>query len=120
MVFDLLGPSLENLFYYCNKRFSLKTVLMLFDQLIYRLEYLHSKKITHQDIKPANIVMGAGRRGNIVYVIDLGIAKERDYREKKLPRAEKLRTIGTPPFASVNGHYGQGKDFSFIAYGIRN
>ena len=107
MVFDLLGPSLEDLFNYCSRRFSLKTVLMLADPLLRRLEYVHSKDVIHRDVKPENFLMGTGKCGNQVYVTDLGLATERREVQLKNDRASvKRHLIGTARFASINGHLG--------------
>jgi serine/threonine protein kinase len=82
LVQELLGPSLEDLFNYCGRRFSLKTILLIADQAISRIQYIHSKGILHRDIKPDNFLMGVGRQGNILYAIDFGIAKELSHAER--------------------------------------
>ncbi|KAF0890886.1 hypothetical protein E2562_005021 [Oryza meyeriana var. granulata] len=108
MVIDLLGPSLEDLFNYCNRKFSLKSVLMLADQMIARVEYMHTRGFLHRDIKPDNFLMGLGRKASQVYVIDYGLAKK--YRDlqthKHIPYRENKNLTGTARYASVNTHLG--------------
>lgn len=108
LVMDLLGPSLEDLFNFCSRRFTMKTVLMLADQMINRIEHMHNKNFIHRDIKPDNFLMGIGRHCNKVFIIDFGLAKKfYDTRTRKhIMYREDKNLTGTARYASINAHLG--------------
>ena len=108
MVMDLLGPSLEDIFNYCHRKFSFKTVIMLALQMICRVQYIHGRSFIHRDIKPDNFLMGIGRRASTVHVIDLGLSKKyRDFNtHRHIPYRENKSLTGTARYASVNTHLG--------------
>lgn len=108
MAVELLGPSLEDLFVMRNKELSHKTVYMLADQMINRIEYIHSKHWIHRDIKPANFVLGIGKKASLVHAIDFGLSKR--FRNPKTlehnPYGEHTALTGTARYASINTHLG--------------
>jgi serine/threonine protein kinase len=59
--------------------------------------------------------MGLGRKGNLVYIIDFGLAKKyRDARtHQHIPYRENKNLTGTARYASINTHLGIGLFFSF-------
>jgi serine/threonine protein kinase len=111
MVIDLLGSCLADLFDECGQRFSLKTVLMLADQLLRRLEAIHEKGYIHRDIKPDNIMMGRGSWQDIVYIVDFGLCKQHQLPIMLQPRPYHATGIfyGTSRYASINTHRRVGK-----------
>ncbi|CAM9575086.1 unnamed protein product [Chrysoparadoxa australica] len=112
MVMDLLGPSLEDLFTKCGRqvkvRFTLKTVLQLADQMLERMDAMHSRHLIHRDVKPANYVLGIGKGCQTCYCIDFGLSTR--YRHPRtlqhIPYREGRSLTGTPRYASINNHLG--------------
>lgn len=103
-----MGPTIEDLFNFCGRKFSLKTCLMLFMQILERLEFMHHKGIIHRDIKPDNIMMGIMEGSNTVHMIDFGLT--RSVINKKTGKHIDFRTgknlVGTARFVSINAHLG--------------
>ena len=105
---SLLGYNMNDLFFKCGKRFTLKTVLMIAEQMITRLNYLHSKDTLHRDIKPENFMIGRGSSENVIYLIDFGLTKP--YRDSishiHIPFREGRPMVGTARYVSINTHLG--------------
>jgi casein kinase 1/casein kinase 1 epsilon len=107
MVMDLLGKSLEKLFTDCGRKFSLKTVLMIADQMIKRVEYIHSRRIIHRDIKPDNFAIGVNKNSHRIFIIDFGLAKKYMSSNGTHIRYKEGKSLtGTARYASISTHLG--------------
>jgi serine/threonine protein kinase len=110
MVMEKLGSDLEFLMKKCGGKLSLKTVLMIADQLIERVEYFHNKNYLHRDLKPENFLVGLGKTSSFIYLIDYGCAKR--YRDPKtadhIPFRDDRTLTGTARYVSKNTHLGYG------------
>ena len=108
LIMDLLGPSLEDLFNYCKRKFTLLTSLMIIDQMLSRIEFIHSRNFIHRDVKPDNFLIGRGNKKVQIYAIDFGLAKK--FRDSKsgmhIPYKDGKNLTGTARYASVNTHLG--------------
>jgi casein kinase 1/casein kinase 1 epsilon len=108
LAIELLGPSLEDMFSFHERKFSVKTTLMIAEQMLNRIEYLHKSRFLHRDLKPDNFAIGRGKNMRKIYVFDFGLCKKYISREGvHIPFCEDKSLTGTARYASLNTHRGK-------------
>lgn len=105
MIMDLLGPSLESIL--CkNKKFTIKSIILIAIQLINTMKYIHDRGYIHRDIKPDNFVID-NKNGEKIFCIDFGLAKKYVKRNNEhIPFIKNNKFCGTARYASIAAHKG--------------
>ena len=124
MIIDLLGPSLDSLLDYFVTNVSLKSIVLIFQQMLLRIEFVHSRHLIHRDIKPENFLIGTKKNNQLIYLIDYGLAKR--YRDQKtgehIQYKDSKPLTGTARYASIFTHLGieqsRRDDLECLSYSI--
>lgn len=111
LVMEMLGKSLEDRLQGLGSsqggqpKFNAQTAVLIAEQVLRRIEYLHSKGIVHRDIKPENFMFGIKSRIHHLYLIDFGLSKKY-FDQKHVQLRTQLSLTGTARYASINAHKG--------------
>ena len=107
-----------------NKKYSMKSALMIINQSLERLKLIHEKGIIHRDMKPENLCIGYKGKEKNIYLIDFGLSKLINNDKKNQCfllniKKEKI-VIGTVRYISMNAHLGNEQykkdDLESLAY----
>merc|ERR1712141_33543 len=108
---DMLGSSLQELYWKCGAVLSVKTVLMCAEQMLTRVQLMHDHSFVHRDLKPANFAIGppGSAHSNTIFILDFGLAKRwQNYKTREVrPFIKRYKgLVGTELFAARSVHDG--------------
>lgn len=107
MVMECLGDSLEGLLKKCKRSLSIKTVCMVADQALTRIERVHEKGLIHRDLKPDNLLMGTGHQKSVLFLVDFGLVRPfLDPYGVHLPFGSSSHNAGTVRYCSIGMQQG--------------
>ena len=105
---NLFGPSLDKLHFFCNNKFTEKTILNIGIQIIKILRDLHCAGFIHRDIKPQNICYGKFNKNyhkflKTLNIIDFGLSiKYNNYSFRNNMANKTSHFVGSLFFASTS------------------
>ena len=108
IIMDFLGANLNTIMNKLpNKKYTIKTSLMIAYQCLERLKDLHDKGIVHRDMKPENFVIGRKNKERTIYLIDFGLSKKYlNNNNIHISMKTDRNIIGTVRYISMNTHQG--------------
>ena len=109
VVMEELGPSLEDLFNLCSRKFSLKTILMIADEMLSIIQFIHESSFIHRYLHPCHFMIGKDKwNKNNMYLIGYRLSKRycNPKTLKHIPFKENKTFTGTPRYGSINAHLG--------------
>ena len=82
---------------------------MLADQILHRIEWVHSKAIVYNNIEPGNLVAGLGEKQDKIFLIDFGhCQKFVDEEGNHFCYQDDKEQLGSnASFKSINSHIGK-------------